>query len=254
MPISRKHKAFRLFLAVFWLVVLSWMWLSMQARGVDEKLLTSDDRVQVVESAEVLQLLPRGQAEPAGLIFYPGALVEPDAYVPLVRGVAEAGFPVFLVKLPYRLAPRVAHEAEVVRRTDEVIAGHPEVRAWVLGGHSRGGALAAQIAPTRQERLAGLLLIGTSHPREHDLSRLPLDVTKVFASEDGLASEAEVKEFARLLPPSTHWVRIDGGNHAQFGWYGRQLGDQSAKISREEQHRQTVAAVLDVLRRISPTS
>ncbi len=254
MAISRKHKAFRIFLATFWSIVLTWMWLSMQARGVDEKLLTSDDRVQVLESTEVLQLSPREQAEPVGLIFYPGALVEPDAYAPLLREVAEAGFPAFLVKLPYRLAPRAAHEAEVVRRTDEVLASHPEVRSWVLGGHSRGGALAAQIAPARQDRLAGLLLIGTSHPRESDLSGLSLDVTKIFASEDGLASEAEIKEFSRLLPPSTHWVRIEGGNHAQFGWYGRQLGDQSARISREEQHRQTVAAVLDVLRRLSPGS
>lgn len=254
MAASRRRKAFRLFLAVFWTAVLSWMWLSMQARGVDETVLTSDDRVEVLESMAVLRFLPRGQAQPVGLIFYPGALVEPDAYAPLAREVAEAGFPVFLVKLPYRLAPRAAHEAEVARRTDAVLSDHSEIRSWVLGGHSRGGALAAQIAPSRQVRLAGLLLIGTSHPRDDDLSGLRLDVTKIFASEDGLASEAEVKEFARLLPPSTHWVRIKGGNHAQFGWYGRQLGDRSATISREEQHRQTVAAVLDALRRISPSS
>lgn len=254
MAASRKRKAFRLFLAVFWAVVLTWQWLSMQAHGVDEKLLTSGGRVEVLESGEVLKFLPRGQAEPVGLIFYPGALVEPAAYAPLAHEVAQAGYPVFLVKLPYRLAPRAAHEAEVVRRTDEVLASHPEVRSWVLGGHSRGGALAAQIAPSRQDRLAGLLLIGTSHPREDDLTGLSLDVTKIFASEDGLASEAEVKEFARLLPSSTHWVRIEGGNHAQFSWYGRQLGDQSARISREDQHRQTVAAVLDALKRVSPDS
>ncbi|HEX2222616.1 MAG TPA: alpha/beta hydrolase [Thermoanaerobaculia bacterium] len=254
MAISRKHKTFRLFLAVFWTAVLSWMWLSMQARGVDERLLTSDGQVEVLESAEGLRFLPRGPSKRVGLIFYPGALVEPDAYAPLAHEVAEAGYPVFLVKLPYRLAPRAAHEAEVVRRTDDVLASHPEVRSWVLGGHSRGGALAARIAPTRQERLTGLLLIGTSHPREHDLSGLPLDVTKIFASEDGLASEAEVKEFARLLPPSTHFVRVEGGNHAQFGWYGRQLGDSSAKIPRDEQHRQTVAAVLEALRRVAPAS
>lgn len=249
---SRRRKAFRLFLAVFWTAVLSWMWFSMQAHGVDERRLASDGRVEALESAEGLQFLPRRHPEPVGLVFYPGALVEPDAYAPLAREVAEAGYPVFLVKLPYRLAPRAAHEAEVARRTDDVFASHPEVRSWVLGGHSRGGALAAQIAPARQERLAGLLLIGTSHPREDDLSALPLDVTKIFASEDGLASEAEVKEFARLLPPSTHFVRIEGGNHAQFGWYGRQLGDNSAAISRDEQHRQTVAAVLEALRRVSP--
>jgi hypothetical protein len=29
-------------------------------------------------------------------------------------------------------------------------------------------------------------------------------------------------------------VSIEGGNHAQFGWYGPQEGDNPATISREE--------------------
>ena len=50
-----------------------------------------------------------------------------------------------------------------------------------------------------------------------------------------------------LLPPQASWHRIEGGNHSQFGWYGTQLGDGAARISRERQHEQLLATVLEVL-------
>ena len=42
-------------------------------------------------------------------------------------------------------------------------------------------------------------------------------------------------------------VAIDGGNHAQFGHYGKQKGDPDATISREEQQRIAVDAIEDFL-------
>jgi hypothetical protein len=43
-------------------------------------------------------------------------------------------------------------------------------------------------------------------------------------------------------------VLIEGGNHSQFGYYGVQLGDNSAGISREQQQELTVEGVLAALR------
>lgn len=77
-----------------------------------------------------------------------------------------------------------------------------------------------------------------------------MDVTKIYGTEDGLASEAEVKLFAGNLPPNTHFVRIEGGNHSQFGWYGWQFMAGTPTISQEDQHQQTVAAVLEQLHRL----
>jgi hypothetical protein len=37
------------------------------------------------------------------------------------------------------------------------------------------------------------------------------------------------------LPIATAWVRIGGGNHSQFAYYGFQLFDHRATISREQQ-------------------
>jgi len=76
-----------------------------------------------------------------------------------------------------------------------------------------------------------------------------MDVTKVCASNDGLASRAEVRANAKKLPARTRWVEIEGGNHSQFGYYGFQLGDHAATISRADQQAATRRALLDALGR-----
>jgi hypothetical protein len=53
----------------------------------------------------------------------------------------------------------------------------------------------------------------------------------------------------RLLPNEVHFVAISGGNHAQFGWYGGQVGNGEATISREAQQAQVVEVTLALLRR-----
>jgi hypothetical protein len=47
------------------------------------------------------------------------------------------------------------------------------------------------------------------------------------------------------------WVPIEGGNHAQFGYYGPQPGDSPATISREEQQAQAVDATVALLERMN---
>lgn len=80
--------------------------------------------------------------------------------------------------------------------------------------------------------------------------RFPIPMPEAFAA---LQSDAQVEvpdDIAAsrpLLPADTRWVAIEGGNHAQFGWYGPQAGDAPATISRQEQQRQIVVATLEVL-------
>jgi hypothetical protein len=76
-------------------------------------------------------------------------------------------------------------------------------------------------------------------------------VTKIYGTRDCVADSAATFENAVLLPPSTHWVRIDGANHRQFGWYGAQLGDCSASITREVQQASTLEELLRVLVAVS---
>jgi hypothetical protein len=49
------------------------------------------------------------------------------------------------------------------------------------------------------------------------------------------------------------YVIIEGGNHAQFGDYGPQPGDNQATISRADQQAQTVEAVVKFLEFLEST-
>lgn len=227
---------------------VAWLLWNAQAHGVDDTLLRSSDAIQVVDSDAVLRFMPRSAPAAApGLIFLPGAAIDPIAYVPLLRAVAAAGYPVALVRLPWRAAPFASSRATVWGRVAAILASSG--RHWVLAGHSRGAALSAQFVGEHPRALAGLVLIGTTHPKVTSLAAITIPVTKIYGTRDCVADAATVLANARLLPPQTRWVRLEGANHSQFGWYGAQLGDCSARITREVQQARTLDAMLTALAR-----
>ncbi len=231
--------------------VLSTLWLanSFRTQGVDPALLESGGQVTVARYGNVLHFSPTGDNLGAGLVFLCGGGVAPEAYAPLLRPLAEAGHHVLVVGLPWRLAPLDSHRQTAMRTAAALPGEHPDVPAWVVAGHSLGGALAVQVAAAGLYDFAGLALIGTTHPKERDYSGLSLPVTKIYASADGLAPVGRVLANKPLLPAHTRWVAIEGGNHSQFGHYGRQLFDGDASISRDAQQAATRIALLDLLGR-----
>jgi len=226
-----------------------WMAYSTQSRGVPDAVLQSDPVIAVSESSQSIDFSPVDNRRSTGVVFYPGALIDPKAYAPMAHRLAEAGFPIHIVKLPLRSAIFAGQEATVLENTRRIIEANPSVQRWVLGGHSRGAAIASRFAHDTGDLFTGLVLIGTTHPKEaaFDLSDSDLLVMKICATKDGLASVPEVKETSKFLPADTLWVEIAGGNHAQFGYYGTQLGDGRADISREKQQEMTVSAFLSLL-------
>jgi len=166
----------------------------------------------------MISFVPRENQRITGLFFYPGGMVDPKAYAPMARRVAENGFAVYIVKLPLGSAPLPGQEASVMDYTRHLMETNPSVQRWVLGGHSRGAAIASRFASSNQDLFSALILIGTSHPKdsEFDLSNSGLHVMKIYATRDGLASPSEVEETSKFLPGDTVWVRIDGGNHSQL--------------------------------------
>lgn len=182
-----------------------------------------------------------------GFLFFPGALVEAAAYAPLVRSVARAGYAAVLVEVPRRGVMGGADGSEVVERARRAIAEVPDVAQWVIAGHSRGGVVAARLARDSGLRVGGLVLVGTSHPRDFSIADLQLPVTKVLGSRDGVSPLAKSEANRRLLPNSTRWIVIEGGNHSQFGLYGFQPGDRSATISRTKQQSLTLDAILETM-------
>jgi len=232
---------------VIWTVVsVSWFANSFRTQGVDPGLLQSDASVTVLDGEESIQFLPTSQRKP-GLIFISGAGVAAHAYAPLVRPIADAGYAVFVIKLPYRLAPLESHKLAAMGRVQRAMAKHPGVSRWVLSGHSLGGALACRLARTSPKSISALVLVGTTHPKTDDLSSLEFPVTKVFGANDGVAPVEKIQANMKLLPKHTKWILIEGANHSQFGHYGHQLLDGTATISRSDQQDRTRAALLESL-------
>jgi pimeloyl-ACP methyl ester carboxylesterase len=205
--------------------------------------LESDNKV-AVELRPWITFRPTHEQPTTGLILYPGGRVDPRSYAPAARAIAEQGYLVVIPPMPFNLAVIGAN------RADEVIAAHPEIQNWSIGGHSLGGAMAAAYAHGKPEAVEGLVLWAAYPADNNSLSDRDLKVTSIFGSNDGLATPDKIAASRALLPPSTVWARIVGGNHAQFGAYGPQSGDGQATIDPADQQEQVVAATIALLEAI----
>lgn len=167
----------------------------------------------------------------AALIFYPGGKVEHLAYLPLLEKItAQTGMTTILVKMPFNLAVFGASKA------DQVIDEFPDITDWYIGGHSLGGAMASDYASKNQEKVEGLIIMGAYIYGDYPPDRA---LTIYGTLEIDVAEQVNYNE---------NVVAIEGGNHAQFGHYGKQKGDPDATIAREEQQNITVDAIEDFLK------
>ncbi len=230
-------------LAVLLLVVAGFtIWAYTPPKPMPEAIaaLQSDAQVQV-ETSPWLTFTPAGTQPTTGFIFYPGGRVDPRSYAPAARALAGQGYLVTIAPMPFNLAVFKPAAAEAV------IAAHPEVTNWAIGGHSLGGAMAANYVYTHPDVVQGMALWAAYPAGNNSLVDRQIPVVSISGTLDGLATPAKIEASRPLLPASTRWVPIEGGNHAQFGWYGPQSGDNEATISREEQQQQVVAATEELL-------
>ena len=135
-------------------------------------------------------------------------------------------------------------------RAASVIEAYPDIQYWVIGGHSLGGSMAALYADKHHDQINGLSLWASYPASSNDLSDSNINVSSIYGTQDGLATKDKIDASRELLPPDTTWVPIEGGNHAQFGWYGDQSGDNPATISRQDQQDQIQHTVLDLLQAV----
>jgi hypothetical protein len=202
--------------------------------------LESDSAV-VITADRWLVFRPAHQETETGLVFYPGARVDPRSYAPAAREIAAHGYVVVVVPMPLNLAVFAPNAAS------DILVSFPEISTWAVGGHSLGGAMAARYAHSHPSLVQALVLWAAYPDGSSDLSESHLAVTSIYGTLDGLATLDEIEASRPLLPTTTIWAAIEGGNHAQFGWYGPQSGDNPATITPEEQQRQVVNATLQLL-------
>ena len=201
------------------------------------------DAAVTVSRSPWLAFGPAAADVDTGLIFYPGGLVLPEAYAPLGKQLAEAGYLTVIPAMPLNLAALNPDAATAI------IDAYPRIRRWVIGGHSLGGAMAARYAYNNPERVAGLVMVAAYSEAYVDLGARDLPVATVYAELDGLATVSEVEASFSRLPADALRSQIKGGNHAGFGWYGAQSGDNPATISREQQTAQLARAAIAILQR-----
>ena len=177
-----------------------------------------EDSALRLRSERTSHRLEPADAEPwAGLVYSPGGLVEPAAYLPTLALVVErTAVAVSVARFPLGLAVVAADAAEELRRS---LPDGP----LLVGGHSLGGAMAARYAAANAERVGGLALHAAYPDRELAGSGLPTLVC--LGATDGVLNREAERESRSLLPADAERVVLEGVNHAGFGAYGPQDGD-----------------------------
>ncbi len=204
----------------------------------------SDAVVTVSVEGNSIVFTPAATTPISGLILYPGGHVDYRSYAPIAREMARRGYLVSVVRMPLSLAVFGSN------RADEVISAYPDIRYWVIGGHSLGGSMAASYAKNHPSRVQGLVF-WASYPAEgDDLSGTELKGLTVYGSNDLVLHMDRYVATLPLLPPGTIREVIQGGNHAQFGDYGPQPGDGTATIPAEEQQQQAADLTARILRAV----
>ena len=214
-------------------------------------------------------VFPNRQSDSApgapGFIFYPGGLVAPAAYAPLLERLGRAGILSVMVPMPFDLAVFGIDSAL------DVIKAYPQIHAWILGGHSLGGAMAAEfikkhpglVAGTPDSakvdsagtqagsgKVKGIVFLASYPAKSTILSSLPLKALSIVGSKDGVMF-SEFESSMKRLPADARLIRIEGGNHAQFGDYGPQKGDGQALIDRMTQQEIAAQEIVGLAKELS---
>ncbi len=201
--------------------------------------LVSTPAVRFAREDGRLVFAPASGAPTTGFVFYPGGKVDPVAYAPSAAAIAARGYLVEIVPMPLNLAVLGFEGAT------PAMAAHPEIRHWAIGGHSLGGAMAAQYLAGHAGAAEGLVFWAAYSAT--DISTQPIRVLIAYGSLDaGVASYVGPKALANI-PANPVILVMDGGNHEQMGWYTGQPNDPPATITRADQQAKLVDATVALL-------
>ncbi|TKH15428.1 alpha/beta hydrolase [Bacillus wiedmannii] len=170
-----------------------------------------------------------------GVIFYQGAKVEAEAYSYLGEALVKDGHFVVMPKLPLNLA------IFGINAVDSVIEQYPEVQKWYVAGHSMGGAMISRYAFQHEDKIDGIIFLG-SYPAD-DFSTKSIPMLSIYGEVDALATVEKIEKNKKFMSKNTTMHMIKGGNHAHFGMYGEQKGDNASLITPKAQQDETVKVI-----------
>ncbi|MBW9094563.1 alpha/beta hydrolase [Microbacterium jejuense] len=188
--------------------------------------------IEVTDTDAGIVLAPTGESADVGLVYIPGAKVDPWAYAYKLSGlVADDGVTVVITKPWLNLA------FFDLRPLSTFTDLAPDVDTWLVGGHSLGGVRACQLAVDAD----GLALFASYCA--NDLSDSGLPVISVSGSEDGLSTPEKIADARDVLPADAALHEIAGASHSSFGDYGPQPGDGTPTIDDDDMRDQLTELV-----------
>lgn len=193
----------------------------------------------------VLSIKPATSDGDLLLVLYPGGLVRPQAYEWLGRALAEHGV--------HTVIPEFFADLAVTGkdRADGLIARYAAGRPVVIGGHSLGGAMAADYASRHADQLSGLILLAAYPAGGVDLTTTRFGGLSLLAEHDQVADAAKVRAGMTQLSPSSRLEVVPGAVHAFFGRYGPQQGDGVPTVRRAEAEQDIIDRIVAYLSPIS---
>ncbi|EYE87432.1 hypothetical protein Q428_13390 [Fervidicella metallireducens AeB] len=231
-------------LIIFAAVFLVWANQSYKPNFNVEDFIKSNDRVTIQIDKNIV-INPKDKKVEKGFIFYPGGKVDPKAYIPIASKISEEGYRVVITPMPLNLAIFNKNKA------DNVIKENRDIKVWAIGGHSLGGVMAADYAFNHTDNIKGLILLASYPQDKNNFTGKNIKTLSLWGSEDKVAKLDKVKSAKNILPSDAVFYEIKGGNHGQFGSYGKQKGDGEAKITEEEQQKISAEYIVKLLDKIN---
>lgn len=169
-------------------------------------------------------------------VHYVGAACPPEAYFKFASDLADKGVTVFIpnFSLNYGL--------KGFNITSSIIAAHPNITNWSVGGHSYGAIAASYYVQAYPNKVKAFLLYASGNLCPNcNFTTYDVKTLLMWGSRDTVGGPQAFKEkLIPKLPADTIYHEVVGGNHYHFGYYGYQYPDTIALVSREEQQRQMV--------------
>lgn len=215
-----------------------WSWATIRAQEATERAVTilQENGIELENGQLVFQ---PNTPNNKGLIYYPGGLVDPEAYAVTAQGIADAGYLVIIPKMPLNLA------FTGINRADDIQAEFPEITSWVIGGHSLGGAMAAEYAKSNTARLDGLIMYASYPANNEEFIDFPIPILSITASKD--PGSPQQRAFYDVIADSATLFVVEGGNHRQYADYEYQPNDGIPTISAQEQQEELIQATVQFL-------
>ena len=177
------------------------------------------DGIEIIDDFDQISFLVDQPKK--NIVIIPGGKVKPESYQYLAANLARSGYDVTIVKTLFNVAILTPNYG--ARFLKDGIDN-------VVIGHSLGGTVGS-IFSEGDLRVSHIIFLA-SYP----ISRVSdKDVLVITGELDLVLDHERLFESQELMGDNAEKVEIEGGNHAQFGWYGPQKGDGVALIDTKTQ-------------------